>query len=373
MSRLLKLAGALGVVALALTACAPTPSDSGTSTDGGDTSTGDSGTVVTDFDITQLCGDDEIQIALTDGAAGHTWRKIVLAEFQSEAAKCPNITDVFYADAGNDPQKAAADIAGFVAQGVDIIVSLPDHGDAMIPAFREAFNEGVTMIPYYNAIGGTPGVDYTESVIADTFSYGKEMGEWAAANVESGNVIVLGGIASCTSCELMYDGVKEALEGTDLTLIGDSHVATDYNPETAERTVNGLLSQYGDIDVIIGDYGVIAEAALNSFRTAGKPLPAVAISSGQNSVYCTWWDDEEAGNAGAFAEWGEATQLVRAALRRGMAAYNGIEYSEPTKIIYPVVIDTPQGTNPPTCDTSLPPDTDMFSGLTEEELRAAIS
>lgn len=325
------------------------------------------------FDITELCGDEEIQVALTDGAAGHTWRKIVLAEFKAEAAKCPNITDVFYADAGNDPQKAAADISGFVAQGVDVIVTLADHGDAMIPALREAFDAGVTIVPYYNALGGTVGVDYTDAVITDTYTYGKDMAKWVGENVESGNVIVVGGIASCSSCTQMYEGVKEELANyPNLTLVGDTFVATDYNPEQAERAVSGLINQNGDIAAMIGDYGVIAEAAMKAFPAAGKPYPALAISSGQNSVYCTWWDAKDAGNEYAFAAYEKATQVVRAALRRALADRLGVDWPESKAIAFERVIDTPAGILPPACDDTLPPDADMFSGLTDEELRAAV-
>ena len=81
MSRLLKVAGILGAVTLALTPCAPTAAT--TRTPGADGGGARSGVAVPQFDITQLCGDEEIQVALTDGAAGHTWRKITLAEMES--------------------------------------------------------------------------------------------------------------------------------------------------------------------------------------------------------------------------------------------------------------------------------------------------
>ena len=49
-------------------------------------------------DISSLCGEKEMVVALADGFGGNSWRKITRAEFEDEAAKCPNITKVLYTD-----------------------------------------------------------------------------------------------------------------------------------------------------------------------------------------------------------------------------------------------------------------------------------
>lgn len=367
-----KIAAAAGALLL-LAGCAPTPT-AGTADSGGSTGTGSSGVVVDTVDITQLCGDEEIQVALTDGAGGHTWRKTVLAEFEAEAAKCDNITDVLYADAGNDPQKAAADIAGFVAQGVDVIVTLPDHGDALLPAMREAHDAGVVIIDYYNLLGGTPGSDFTAAVAVDSFAQGAEMGTWVGENAEPGNVIVLGGVASSPSATDIFEGAKEALaEYPDFTVLGDSFVVTEYNPETTERAVAGLLNKHGNITAVISEYGTISDAAMNAFAAAGVDYPALANSSGQNSVYCNYEKRAEEGSTAAFASWEKSTQVVRAALRRGLAELNGIDYTaEGDTVVFEKAVDTTEDLLPPACDPTLPEDADMFTGLTREQLEAAI-
>jgi ribose transport system substrate-binding protein len=171
----------------------------------------------------------------------------------------------------------------------------------------------------------------------------------------------------------MYKGANEAFAGTDLMMQGaGGPVVTNYNPQEAEQAMGGLLSQHGSIVAVLGDYGLVAQAAMNAFTSANQPLPALAIASGQNSVYCGWWKNKDAGNEQAFAEWGGATQIARAALRRGLAAFNGITWDEPRQINLPKVIDTAAGVLPPECRTDLPDDTDMFSNLTEAELKDAI-
>lgn len=353
---------------LLLAGCADSPT-------GGNAGGSDPMKTVDEVDITQLCGDDEIKIALTDGAGGSTWRKTVLAEFKDEASKCDNITEVLYADAGDDPQKAAADISGFVSQGVDIIVTLPDHGDAMIPAMREAVEAGVTVIDYYNLVNGEAGVDFTDAIYVDSKAQGADMAEWVAANADPGNVIVIGGVASSPSAKAIFEGAQEALEGnSDFTLIGDGFVSTDYNPESAERAVGGLINQYGNITGVISEYGVISDAALNAFAGAGEPYPTLANSSGQNSIYCYWWDAKDAGKEYALGSWEASTQVVRRALRFGLAHHNNIEYTaEDRAVIFDQLVDTPAGVQPPACEASLPDDADRFTGLTEEQLEKALS
>jgi ribose transport system substrate-binding protein len=326
------------------------------------------------FDITTLCGDDPIKIALTDGSAGHTWRKIVLAEFEAEAAKCPNITDVLYSDAGGDPQKAAADISGFVAQGVNVIVTLPDFGDAQLPSIREAYNAGVTIVPYYNKIAGAAGTDYSDNLYVANYGIGEQMAEWYGENLDEGNIIALGGTASCTSCTELFQGLQDGLKAyPNLTLLGETFVATDYSPETAQRAVAGLINQYGEIAGMTADYGLVAGSGLQAFTAAGLPTPMVAIANGQNSVYCLYSEAEAAGDAWKFAAWEGGTQVVRAALRRALADYNKIDFDEPTSVTFPKVIDTADGVLPPACDTSLPDDADMFSLLTSSEMATALS
>jgi ribose transport system substrate-binding protein len=111
-------------------------------------------------DIAPICGTKPTKVALIDGYGGNTWRKITLAELKDEASKCANISDVQYTDAGGDPQAYNAAINAYTAQGFDIILSFTDFGDAAIPAYKSAFEAGVTMVPYINNLSGKVGVDY---------------------------------------------------------------------------------------------------------------------------------------------------------------------------------------------------------------------
>ncbi|UFS58610.1 substrate-binding domain-containing protein [Subtercola endophyticus] len=367
-------AAALASAVLVLSGCAPSSSTSAGSTSVASSAEATAPTDSTEgYDITKLCGTDPIKVALLDGAGGHTWRNINLEEAKVEAAKCPNVT-LSYADAGGDASKMNSNIQGFVAQGYNVILDIADFGTAELPALRAATKAGVTTIVYYNALEGTPGVDYTENVTLDSEGMGEAQGAWIAANAKPGNVVVLGGPATCSSCQALYDGVAKALAGNSkFTVLGDGKVtATDYDPTKAQQAVAGLLASSGNITAVAGDYGVIADDALKAFAAAGAPAPVLATANGQNSQYCDWATSNAAGTGYPFASWEGGLTVVKVALRAGLADYNKIDDPEPKVILLNKLIDTQAGVNPPACDTTLPDDADMFSGLTPAQIKEAV-
>src|SRR5262245_57167724 len=66
-------------------------------------------------DMKEFCGTKKIKVAYADGWGGNYWRHITRGEFEDEAAKCPNITEVRYTDGEFKPEKQNADIEGLIA------------------------------------------------------------------------------------------------------------------------------------------------------------------------------------------------------------------------------------------------------------------
>lgn len=147
-------------------------------------------------DISNFCGDKDITVALADGFGGNSWRKITRAIFEAEAAKCPNIKKVLYTDAQGDTQKAISDINSLVAQGVNVIVTFVDGGEALLPTIQKATAAGVKVVPFVGSPGGTPGKDYVDFVSEDITTYGKNLADWTIKTMGGkGNLVMLGGIA----------------------------------------------------------------------------------------------------------------------------------------------------------------------------------
>src|SRR3954447_22976175 len=106
------------------------------------------------------CGPKKITLGLTDGFGGNSWRLVTTASAPSEAAKCPSVESLSYADGQGNTQKAISDIQGMVAKGINALVVFPDAGKAILPALTSAYKAHVITVPYRVTPGGKAGVNY---------------------------------------------------------------------------------------------------------------------------------------------------------------------------------------------------------------------
>jgi len=330
----------------------------------------DSVTMGKGVDMATLCGTKPTVVGLTDGFGGDTWRKIAEAEFRDEAAKCKNITKIIYANANGDQQKGNSDINSMVAQGVNVLISFTDFGDAMLPALRKAHKAGVTVVPYFSKIAGAPGKDYAANVYQDQVRVGQVWADWLGENLKTGNVVFLGGIAGATSSQRFMDGFSGQLKKyPGLKLLDSNYIVTNWNPADGQKAVAGLIAKYGKIDGIASDYGVTTLAAIKAFEQAGLPVPVQATLASNNDINCKYLQAKKAGKAWPYFSLDGTTSTVRYALRRGMAEYQGTRNPETPGVVPYLYIDSAKGLDPK-CDAAAPPDADLSSGLPPEKLHA---
>jgi ribose transport system substrate-binding protein len=376
---------ALGAVAmLALAGC----STGSLSSDGSDAGSGSAGSGSTDSaaaevtvgtagvqgdmkDISEFCGDEDLTVALADGFGGNSWRKITRAIFEEEAAKCPNITKVLYTDAQGDTQKAISDINSLVAQGVDVIVTFVDGGEALLPTIQKATDAGVKVVPFVGSPGGEPGVDYVDFVSEDINTYGKNLAEWTIEKMGGeGNLVMLGGIAGNSYSQAVFDGVLEAVEANPgITLLNeDGPVSTDWEPGKTQQVVAGLITKYGDINGIVADYGGGSVGGIRAFEAAGKPLP-VWSANDSNEFACLWYQYKDAQPTYQIATESSRNWVVAGALHKGLAAANGLPNDEPSTYNLEIIEDSTDPDKQPTCEPDLPPDAILSSGLSVDSLK----
>jgi len=311
-------------------------------------------------DITALCGTKPAKIALVDGYGGDTWRKITLGELKDEASKCANITEVAYAEAGGDPQQYASLINGYTAQGYDIILAFTDFGDAAMPAYRAAFEAGVTMVPYFGNISGEAGTDYAVNPYQDSIAIGAHFAEWTGKTLGGkGNVLMLGGPAGAASSQDFMNGFKEGLKAfPDLKLLDENYIVTNWNPADAQKATAGLIAQYPQIDAIASDYGVTSLAAAKAFLQAGLPLPAMSSIATSNEYNCMYLKAKADGKPWKYLALDGSTADVRFALRQAMGKFEGIAVTEPLGVVPYVYADSETGVDSKCSDTA-PPDADL--------------
>ena len=313
--------------------------------------------------IESICtGDEKIKVGLAWGFVGNSWRQQSLAELKDEASKCPNIDgEITVTSSDFDLQKSISDINAQVAQGVDVLIVMPDAGEGLIPAMRKAAEAGVVVMAYANgeSFPAEPGKDYYDSTTEIQAGWGEKWADWMGRRLDGkGNVVFLGGPAGAPTSVGEFEGFLEGLEEyPGIKVLTEDYTPTDWDPAKAQQAMAGLLTKYPDIDGVVTDYGATAVAAIRAFEAADRDLVPFASLS-LNELACTYEDKKASEPEFDLMTQGSRPWLIRAALRRAVAVKLGTDNDEPSRLDMPIVEDT-TGDLAPTCNSDLPMDLDV--------------
>ncbi len=363
-TRLLAL-GSAGVFTLA--ACGGGGDDGGGASTGGAAANGDA---------PSWCGPDEIVLGMTDGFGGNSWRLVTTASARDEAAKCPSVTSLEYADGQGNTQKAIADIQGMVAKGVDALVVFPDAGEAILPALRSAYSAGVVTVPYRVTPGGTAGEDYDVFIGTDFTEAGRLWGQWITETLpDGGNVLFLSGPPGNSQGLDEAEGLHEVLDPTGkYTFIGEEPFeVTNWDPAETQQVLTAAIAQNPEIDVIVSDFGPSLVGALPVFEQSGRSIPAIATSDG--NVLSCFYEDQKPNNPD-LQLFTVSTQNdhARLAIQHAIARATGGEV--PAEDVYPSTAfenSVTSDPNPVRCDRDLPDDVYLSAEMPGEDQAALLN
>lgn len=327
------------------------------------------GTVADLQPMAKFCGTKPIKVALSDGWGGNYWRHITRGEFEDEAAKCKNITVTRYTDGEGKPEKQIADIDGLIAQKFDVIVAFLDGGAAVLKATRAATKAGIAVVPYDTGdnFPGVIGKDYVDRVTESQSKVGEQFAQWLAKTLNGkGNVLLFGGTPGnpMTAAQVVgWQAVFKKFPG--IKVLEQEPVPTNWDPAVAQQKTAALIAKYPQIDGIYSE----TTGPIRAFIAAGKPIPAY-VGQSLMDLSCLWQDHPGFKMASMDAH----TWMVRLALRKGVAAAEGISDTEPSLITLPFTEDT-TSKDPKLavkCDKSMPADSIPSAMLSKQQQIAAL-
>ena len=305
------------------------------------------------------CGPKKITLGLTDGFGGNSWRLVTTASARNEAAKCPSVTSLTYADGQGNTQKAISDIQGMVAKGVKALVVFPDAGKAILPALRSAYKAGVVTVPYRVTPGGKAGVDYNVFVDTPFAQAGENWGKWILKVLpKGGNVLMLSGPKGNSQGVDENKGLHKILDPSGkYKFIGEQPFeVTNWDPALSQKVLSADIAKYPKIDVIVSDFGPSLVGALGEFKKSGRTIPALATSDG-NVLGC-YWQKNKAANP-TFKLYTVSTQNDHARLAIDWAVAIATGGKKPATTHFPSLVfeDSTTGKpNPVECKSNLPGD-----------------
>jgi ribose transport system substrate-binding protein len=336
---------ALALSALILAGCSSTNSTGGDT--GGDASSAPNnleadiaalsvGTVDQFIEMSEVCADDaeEMTVGVVDGYGTNTWSKTVLAEIESEAAKCPAITSVEFVAGRGDLEATTSGITSLAAKGTDIILVIPDAGpgEAHLPAIRQATQAGSIVINFASDPQGEAGVDYLDYTDQIPQFVGQSKAQWVVDQLgeEGGNVVFFGGPAGALVSSQEFEGAKEVFDANpQITLVNEEPITTNWDPAQAQQAMAGVLAQGTPIDAVIADYGASASGIIRAYEAAGETLPIITTTD-DNSLSCGFAALKEANPGYELSTVSSRTWIGRVALRKAVAAFQGGSNQEPS-------------------------------------------
>jgi len=215
----------------------------------------------------------KLTVAYVEGFGENVYRQISKMEFILQALTYPQVGKIIYSSAHSDPAQALTDFRAAISQHVNLIVTYPDFGDAMLPVFREATKAGIPVATYAWGYVTGPGSNYLTVVGEDTCRLGKAYARVMNRDVKSGDIAFLGGFPG-NPLSLGWQTCERPALNKNIHVVATE--ATNWDPSKVQEVVAGILSRYPDIKGWSYEYGLgMAQGAFAAYKAAGKPFNAV--------------------------------------------------------------------------------------------------
>lgn len=185
------------------------------------------------------------------------WRWATNDEIERELLFHDNAT-VEIRSADDDADQQINDIRYFLDKDIDLLIVNPVDADKVTPAIKEAFDRGIPVVTFDRRVNGDC---YTAHIEVDNSQIGKEAGEYAISLLpREAQILEIMGDTTLTSATGRHRGFAEVIAKDP----GKRIVATAYarwNPDTAARMVDSILTRDPGIDLIYSHSDAMAIAA----------------------------------------------------------------------------------------------------------------
>ena len=215
----------------------------------------------------------KLTVAYIEQFGENVYRQMSKMEFILQALTYPQVGKIIYSSAHSDFTKAFADWKAAIAQGVDLIVTYPDFGDAMIPVMKQATDAGIPVATYAWGYVSDPGKNYLTVVGEDTCALGKTYAYVMNSQVKSGNIAFLGGFPGNPLSE-GWQKCEEPALNSNIHVVAKE--PTNWDPSKVQQVVAGILAKYPDVKGWSYEYGLgMGQGGYAAYKAAGKPFNGV--------------------------------------------------------------------------------------------------
>jgi len=215
----------------------------------------------------------KLTVAYIEQFGENVYRQMSKMEFILQALTYRDVGRIIYSSAHSDFTKAFADWKAALAQGVDLIVTYPDFGDAMIPVMKQATDAGIPVATYAWGFVSDPGKNYLTVVGEDTCALGKTYAYVMNNQVKSGEIAFLGGFPGNPLSEGWQKCEEPALRSSIDVVAKEP---TNWDPSKVQQVVAGILAKNPNIKGWSYEYGLgMGQGGYAAYKAAGKTFNGV--------------------------------------------------------------------------------------------------
>ncbi|MDX6402115.1 MAG: ribose transport system substrate-binding protein [Gaiellaceae bacterium] len=273
----------------------------------------------------------KLKVAYVEGFGENVFRQMSKMEFILQALTYPQIGRIIYTSAHSNPAQALTDFRAAISQHVNVIVTYPDFGDAMLPVFKEATKAGIPVATYAWGYVTGPGKNYTTVVGEDTCRLGKAYAKVMNKYVKSGKIAFLGGFPG-NPLSLGWQKCEKPALNPNIDVVATE--ATNWDPSKVQEVVAGILARYPDIKGWSYEYGLgMAQGGIAAYKAAGKPFNTVlTLRTDDVGMGCAY-DKMKNKNLKVFY-YTSGNPQIRVALTAGLMKLKGAKI--PPQIVFPI-------------------------------------
>lgn len=205
---------------------------------------------------------------------GDEWCAAVADEFEKQAEALG--ADVNIQDGNLDVETQTKQIENYIAQEYDLIAVDPANAEGLVPVLEKATAAGIPIVFFDNNAEYEEIVSY---VTWDSYETGQIIGNYLSEKIKEekdgkANIAVLT-MASPVSIQKRIEGVKDALEGLDVTYVSEQEY--EGNREKASNVITNIKE---DIDYVVAGQDNGGFGAMSALQALGNDTTEVYSMGG---------------------------------------------------------------------------------------------
>jgi ribose transport system substrate-binding protein len=218
--------------------------------------------------------DDKIIIGFSQASSNSAHRNTMTARNKAYAEQNLPDTTLIITNAEGKSEKQISDVESLEVQGMKVLMISAQDGNAIAPTIKDVMSKGIQVVTLERSLP----VKVTLHVGPHNKPIGALAGKFIVDKLGGkGNVVEIKGDPAVAPAVERHDGFAEAIAGTDIKVIAETHA--DWDQEKALKFMEDTLQRFpaGQIQAVYTHNDNMAFGALRAIQAAGRDKEGIMI------------------------------------------------------------------------------------------------